>query len=600
MAPSSSFRIPAGAWARILLIGSTVLLAASAFPQMKASLSDIVGLKVAREGISIQAEGAFPIQFSEPAESWQSVDRTAMAETIFASKKDWNPSKIRFNRLAPGFTAFFAKGIRLRVASPDAPYLSWTEGSVGKDVPTPPSRCITLSYPSSQVPLCLGFMDQPCALQVSGEAGNWLVESPPGYSGWVRFSLPNGTTPMVTDSAATLGHLAQSVAEQTELRSGPDPDLLENEVLSDDQSITVTYKFSRGSIVVPPALQFAPLGGYPVRIQSEVIDIPVVTDQTPLEITKTAELSVRFPVKYLPGGRSLPMGQIDPTPLGTASSLDIPSVAELALANMIGARDRLAKTAAQATLDDYLAHVAFTDHEDDQKLPFKLDGTGIDLASAQAFLMQSIQVAEGGKGEANALLQSVLKRYDWTTGLLEATDPSVSERATALAALTAALCPETDFRLIAGQLQAGLSGRKGLAIWRVRRHYLPAVPREIEPLPGLRQAVFGLAGPRTAETAFGVSLYSPIRIIGDIPLYLTADWHLKWSEIENKPAVFTLKAPTEFTALAAANLTKLVLEIEEGVRFLYTPTVAGECDVELSFAHPPLVPPITVLPHYSE
>jgi hypothetical protein len=560
----------------------------------------VPGLAVDRSGIVANSAAADKLSFSQPLEAWEAVSSNSFGKTVFTSKQDWNPSKIRYNALSPGVTAYFGKGIRFRVASTGSPYLSWTEGSVDTDVPTPDSRFLTISFHNDQPPIVLGFIDKPCHLQISGKPGDYQIESAPDYAGWVRIALPNGDVPYATNSAASLGKLSNAVAANGLLWTQPDPELVSRDIMSDPLSVSVTYKFSQPAVLIPSYLTLAPLSGYAVRINSKTTHLGMVTDRRPSDVTVDGSLSIRFPIRQVPVGRAVGLGTVSMEPIGTVSPFDLGGVVELALDCCVSARDRLTLKTANTTLNTYLEQTPFfTDVPSGQKFPFKSDGAGIDLVAAHSLLMQLSDPNRDADGAANSLFQSLCWRQDWTTGLLGASDPVVARRASAVAAVTGASCLNDGFRLVAAQLQAGLSGEAGLAIWQTRRRLIAASPKFIEPIFGVRQAVFGISGKHEPGFDFGTYLLSPYRVRGDDQPFLNADWILSWPVVENKPSVLTFDAPAPYAAVPLENIDRLT--IENPNRMVYAPTTAGTCRVQLAMAGRAAVPPATTpVPRYSE
>lgn len=599
MAPSSKLLrfaavVASASFAALNFAQTPAPVGAPAFPH-------IPGFEITPQFIRADYVTADKLTFSEPLERWDSISQDARESVVYTSKKDWNPEKLHSNLLSPGFTAYFPKGIRFRTTSTGSPYLSWVDGSVDSDVPTPASKWLAISFRDDQPPLVLGFIGDGCSLQVTGKPGDWTIESPATYRGWVRFGLPFGATPHAANSAASLGKLCKAIAQNEIVWSGIEPKIVDRAIVSDAQSVTETITYNRDAVVMPTYYALAALGGYPIKIVTPHQRLGMVLDKSPTEISTTATLTVRFPVRRMGPGRALGIGLIEENPIGTVSPFDIPGVAELALENLIARRDRLTELAVTHTEQEYLQQAPWRTDPLRGQLPFAADGTGTDLAAAHAFLVSSDDLSQGDNSNAGSILTSLLWQQNYATGLIDAADPKTVQRTAAFCALACSLSNSDALRLSAGQFQAGLSGLRGLTLWRRRSNLLDAEPAVVEPLLGVRQAIFGLSGKKVEGTDFGASLYSAFRVIGDIQLSMSADWQLAWPTVENKPGLFQLVSPVDVSSLPVENLEKLSTEIERFVRIIYTPTVGGTCRADLVVPpgtdKPPVVQPV---PTYSE
>ncbi len=540
------------------------------------------------------------------AKVWKPLLLSASGQTVALGEQAFSPNKVRFDLFAPGFALHFARGIDLRISSTAAPYLTWGDGSATSEVPTPDVKWLTLSFRDDQPPIIFGFLSAPASLTITGKAGAWQVRSKPDYSGWVRVGLPNGTAGLAANSASTLGRLAKSSAAQAGEWTKPVANLLSMKVESDLLSVTGTWTFDRAGAQVPVAPMFANLGGYPIKVESATERLPFATEEGPVDLLRTESLRIRFPVKRVPLGRCLTLGAELAQPIGTASPQDIPSVVDLALETLGSGRDALTRKAAEDTLAEYLVEATYSDERwSGQSLPFDAAGVGTDLAAAHSLLMQAITTAAKPTSEANGLLTSLNWRRDWLTWRIWADDPVVARRATALAALAGALCPEDERRLAAGMLQAGLSAEAGFTIWQRRTGRTAKEPTLLEPLLGMRQALFGLRGKAAEGSEFGQNLLSPMRVFSDGPVILVKreqELLLQWPVLEPKQSLITIAASYPLQIEPRTNLSRLVSTQAFGFTELkYIPDTAGTCEALLKLPEWAKVPPASVpAPRYSE
>jgi hypothetical protein len=567
----------------------------------------VPGFSIGRDGFAAAFGLSDRFTFTKASQTWKPLATSATEQTVGLDEWAGNPSKVRANLLSPGFGLFFPTGIVLHLTSTSAPYLSWREGSVSSGVPTPNVTWAVLSFRDAQPPVIFGFPDGPASLEISGKPGAWVVKGPPTFRGWVRVGLPTGLQAQAANSAASLGRLAKAAAAEEDLWSQSPPILRSVDTESDEDGVVATWTFDRPGALVPRAASLAPLGGYPLKVLSATRKLPFSIEKGPLEATTEPVLKIRLPVRRMPYGRGLSVGADLSTPIGTVSPLDIPSVVELALETLTSTRDTQSRKSAEQAVTEYLSLTTYAKEPwTGQLLPYAADGAGIDLAGAQALLMQAVSSASRPSSEANSLLTSVEWRCDWDTWLPWVDDPTRRRRGAALAALAGAMCPEPERRLTAGMFQAGLSAEKGLQVWLRRRGEIPKEGQLLEPMLGLRQGLFRLqsANPEP-DAAFAECLLSPVRIYGDVPVRLfrqDKDLIIEWPVLEPKPSILHFIAAYELQFEPQANLPRFKADQLLGsTDVAYTPETTGTCRVKLTC--PPWAKPLPAsapTPHYSE
>ncbi len=568
--------------------------------------ADVPGFSIDKEGFAAHWPTSDRFHFKGASVSWKPVSVSDMTETVALGGGKLKPQKARLNLLEPGFSLYFAQGMELDVHSTSAPYLSWLDGSVSENVPTPDVTWVVVSFRDAQPPIVLGFPDGAQSLKVVGKPGDWHLGTEKPIAGWVRVGLPIGLRPSPSNSAASLGKLTQAAARGAMFWTAMGPLLKGLKIEEDTLSITATWTFDKPNALVPAAATLARLGNYPLTVINDVEAIDQPTECGPVEYVTGTELKIRFPARKVPPGRALGVGRASPEGLGTVSPIDVPSVSELALGNLVGARDATQRKTAEDVLAQYLAEAPYKEEPfSKQQLPFGMDGTGIDLVAAQALLMQSLQAGIRSSVDANALLTSLSWRRDWTTWSFLTANKSLDRRAAALASIAGALRVEPQWRLEGAMLQAGLSAGRGLETWRRRTGLIATSRPLVEALLGIRQVLFALQEPAAIESDFGKLLLSPLRVMGDVSLTLAQEQEglmLEWPALEPKPSAFSMSYDLPLVAVAKANLNRLTLTDAYGItEFHYVPESAGFCEALLSLPSAANPLPMAVdVPAYQE
>jgi len=546
----------------------------------------VAGFEFDRTGFRVRHERADRFYFEEPSRIWSSLTTTEFGQTFGLSGVGRSPFKARIDLTAPGFSLYFRNGVGFRLNSTSAPYLTWKEGSVGANVPTPALKWILVSFRDDQPPLLISLLGSPAPFKVSGRPGDWRLRTEGLYAGWVRVAAPIGTTSQATNSATALGQLKERVLPLAPYLSDAPPQLEKVDIAEDPTSVTATWTFDRPYAVVPVPALLANLGGYGLKLDSPTIRLDSSDPEGPTSILKERTLRIRFPIRRMPTGRSLALGAPTLTPIGTVSPIDPASVVELALANLPACRDRLTKETAEQALAKYLqdANYALEPHTN-QRLPFEPNGAGLDLAAAHALLMQSTITTVRATSEPNSLLTSLMLRRDWRTWRLWTADLSVSRRAGALGALAAALCPEPKRRLDGAMLEAGLAAVPGLRVWKSRNGQAPGPAPSPTALEGLRRALFLYSNRTETDESYVRSLLSDVRVYGDVAL--RAEWKegsiaVTWLALDTKPMSIMLASAYPLSVSASANLASSSADDALGFTVIRcVPSDAGRCELLL-------------------
>ena len=566
--------------------------------------SNLPDMVVNKDGIVAKYSAADVVRFDPPLPIWKPVFTSEFEQVVLTEAGPGSPSKLRVSLLLPGAAMYFENGIKLAIRSTAAPYLTWRQGSVSQDVPTPDVSWLAISFHDNQPAWIVGFPDQKANMIVHGSPGKWTIENP-AFKGWLRIGLPRAIDSATTNSAASLGELAVQCEKVAPLFTRVAPICDGLNLKADSAGILAKWHFDRSGACLPPGARYAELGGYPLSIRTKTVQYPLHTEDGPIETIAGNELSIFLPVKRVPLGRSLTLGLVESPKVGTVSPFDVPSIVELAQENLLATRDLQTKRTSEEALADFIQQVNVVKEPwSNQALPYGADGGGIDVAAANALLHQSLQIGNRISLEPNALMTSIAWRIDWNTWRLAVADPLLARRAGFIAACAAALCEEPERRFQAGMLQAGLASARGLALWRQRYDKSLPDPQLIEPLLPMRQEIFGLKAPIDEDTKFGTVLFSPIKVFGDASLECvkSGDYQIRWSVVEPKSSVIQFSSNTRLEFASLENLAKLQSDSIFGMTELrYTPSLAGICVTKLSIPSWAQPLPVTIpLPRYSE
>ena len=488
------------------------------------NFSDYGGLRFDSEGFESKFPNATRIHFSQPSNVWKPILTSDTEQTVILEDRPSCPQKAKLSLVGTGISLYFQDGIDFKLRCNQAPFLTWQEGSVNPNVSTPDVKWLVLSFRDNQPPLVLGFPSQAISLITTGSAGAWSVHSEPHLKCWVRVGLLSGLEPKLALTAGRLGKLGNLAKGQSSLWTTMPPKLRKLSFAEDLYSVTATWTFDAPGAAVPSSAMLAPLGGYRLDVRSATTRLPGWNENGPIDILKGDSLTIRFPIKRVPTGRCLSIGSQLSSVLAKASPPNLNDIMRLGLSVLTGERSLSTLKAAQHTTSDFVSQAVYVlEPWTKQQLPYSSTGDQIDRVAAQAFLMQALTTSSRATSEANSLLTSVSWRQDWTTWRIWTNDDVVSERATALAALAGAICPETERRVLAGMLQAGLSARHGFHVWQRREGIISKLPELPETLYGIRKGLFGLEGPEEPDEKFVQMLLSPLRIFSDGPALLTQD-----------------------------------------------------------------------------
>lgn len=549
-----------------------------------APATGVPGFKFSSHGFQSNVPVADEFVFPKPTVSWLPVSTSAQSQTLdLGEANDGGPSQLRADLSVPGFSLLFPKGIDLQVGSIGAPFLSWSSGSVDQSVPTPPTSWVLVSFRQGQPPILFAFPNDPQAMIVDGEPGQWHLRTVERYSGWVRVMLPVGLDAKSPSTANSLGVLVAKINSAEVVWSGAEPKLLDTKITTDASSVTVKWTFDKAGALVPQSALLSSFGGYPVHVTTKINQLEGSGEEGPMAVAMEPSLAIRFPVTPWPECRYLAIGD---APLSTSKeSSSLAEVANLAFAALSGNFTAQANAAAGQALMSFLSR-AKGDVEPNTglRLPYSASGASFDDVSVHAFLTQSLAVSNGTPSLPNPLLDQARARidaYTWQPWNMEA---DTWRRASSLLAISCAMRSEPESRLAAGMLQAGLSARRGLDLWRYWRGDLTKLPQHLETIEKLRRRTFSLQGVATPDP-MSDALFSPLRLCGPGQVSVIekdGKTLLTWMALDASPGELLLSGPA-LKAIGAQNVRNVKLS-QKGSRYVvsYTPTAAGLCALQVT------------------
>jgi len=518
-------------------------------------------------------------RFPSPTAVGRVLEISAYSATYWMTGQAGGPNKLRLHDYAPGLEMYFPQGVRLELSATRAPYLSWTEGSVGPGVPTPATGWVLVSFQDDQPPVLIASPSGRVSLQLDGRPGNWRLTSAQPGGQWLRFALPFGQESLATVTVADLGEACARVRRDEALWVQPAPKLLRIDAKETERGVLGTWIFDQPLVRLPWAAWMAPAGGYSTRMPTPRQLVPGPGWETPMAYARDGRFSVEFPMMPVRAGRSVVLGVPDGRKMPLGSAFQLEYVFQLAWETLLATPDASVDALAVGALNDYfVASPQEAEPWTGQRLPFRSNGEGLDLAAAQAFLAECLATAQG-QPAPNPLLTSVLWTRDARTWLPSLGDPILRRRAAALAALAGWISTDPAVRLEGALFEAGLAAERGLALWqRERGQEVEIVARE--PVERLRRQIFSSPEVWSIDP-FLRSLRSGIRIAGEQRAALvegTGRPQLVWSPAADLPRSLRIVSANPFELQLARNLRSLTRTSQEV--WDYVPFGPGRCEAE--------------------
>ena len=561
----------------------------------------IAGITFNESGFRAAVPSSQSFQFVAPLAAHRAVATSPYGQTVGFGTNRNGPSKGRFTTTAPGFALYFPGPWKLRITSIGSPYLSWPQGSATAGVPTPASTWTLVSFLDQQPAWMIGFPDSPTSLQITGRPGNWVLESPPNFKGWVRFGLPFGLERTEANSAATLGRLTERATAVAALFEQKAPELQRVSVTDDAQSVTGTWEFDRPGAVVPSVIRMASIVGSAVKCQTEVLPTGILTEEGPVEVVASTRLSVRFPIVKIPSGRAVGLGSVPDDSAATIAFTDPGSVADLALRIRLSSTPIDTVRLAEQASRQYLSQLILSSEPNTgQPMPFDQAGTDLDLIGAHGLLAAALSANREVPEPENSLITSLSWRMDWGTWRILDGDPNACRKASVLAALAGAFSDSPEGRLAGAMWNAGLDGERGFDRWQHRRNSQIIEPLRPDPYRGLRQQLFGAFNRKGADAPAMLYLASSARYFGDLALEANvADGRLytAWIAADARLAGFATTIPATWTS--RLNLSSIgAMARGKFYDLSYAAAVPGRCEAWVDYDGSIDFPPVAVMPRY--
>ena len=564
----------------------------------------VPGFEVSQSGFKTHYSGSDQFHFATPLKIWNPVATSPWRQVVLTDGGAGRPSKVRFDLWDMGFSMYFPSGIEFKLRSTASPFLSWKEGSVKDGIPTPKSDWVCLSFQDQQPPVVMGFPEETTQLQISGELGSWTLKSGKNFKGWVRFALPYGLTPFRSTTVQGLGKLSERCNKEEELWYAPLADVPEPTLEDDSDGIVATWKLPRKRTVVPNMFYLSPLGGYPSHIQTDTAVYGSITDEGPIVLTKGSSLVVRFPIKRIPAGRGLSIGEPIPQSFNSISWKEPLSIVNLALANTLSGRNRDASQKARELLAQYYEFSALeAEPNTKQSVFYKSDGTGMLQAAVHSLLGQSVRTGELVTMGDDPQLISVYWRLDPYSGSLGIPNEEAA-RISAISAIAGAFSSEPKMRFRAAMFQSSMSGIRGMNTWKKRLGLAATEPKLHEPLLSIRKGLFSLNIP-SLQSPVVSNWMSEIRCYGDAPMWLQKQdtfYEFCWTSVDKIVGTISLESAYMVRVTNRRNLQSLYFSQRIGYSEIrYEPERPGQCSANLMVPEWADPVPLTALPpEYSE
>lgn len=548
--------------------------------------------------------GSDRFTFASPLKIWTPVAVSPMRQVIVTDGGVGRPSKIRFDLWDCGPAFYFENGIELHIKSSGSPFLSWKEGSVKNGIPTPASEWVALSFQDRQPPIVFGFPEANIGLQIDGEIGNWVITSSKSFKGWVRIGLPYGIEPYRSSTAEGLGKLSQRCKEQENLWYAPIADVPEPEIEQDSDGVVATWRLPRKRCLVPNMFYFNQFGDYPLRIQSPISEFPSASNEGPMFFTSEPVFTARFPVRRIPSGRGLTVGEPFSRTYSSSDWTDPIKLVDIALSNTLLGRSQQTSSLTNKIAGTYFEQFA-PQTEPISRLSTFYDQTGkgaLEVA-VHSLLSQSIRTGEADMIGVDPQFLSLFWRLDPYTGSM-GLEPPVHRRVAAIAAIAGSFSSDPKMRLYAAMLQCSLSTERSKNAWRRRNGETGAVFRQSEPLLNIRKGLFSLKheGPQSAVVS---NWLSEVRCYGPTPLWVQKQdvgYDLCWNPLDKaiRSLSFESAFPIKFTS--KVNLKSLFPSQRLGYSEIrYEPLSTDQCTALLEVPDWATPLPLTALPpEYSE
>jgi hypothetical protein len=469
----------------------------------------------------VKSEGAPTIVFGQDRKI-ATVAMTRYFKEVQSSFVQNSPLRIRYEPTSIGFSLEYAGGFVFS-GSGNAPFISWSEGTVGPDVPSAPSTWALLSWSDPKPPILLCFPSGNASLVSEKNPSGFQVRCT-GYTGKVFVRFPFGSKNIATRTAADFGGIVAPISQNMSYLSAPAPHLIGVAYEKESDGITAIWKFDRPGALIPlPVIGGVRLGS--VRIINPTRPAFLGGDDA-IRACAGDELRLRFTMARLrPGAAGV---------AGAPGAEEPGSLADSALALLCGNAPQFARLKAS------LAAAMKTVVEPTTTIPLPHEDTGAGSASAaERFL------AGSALGVRLTWADGLFAGLDWTDWLPAGGDHKERVEAAALLALAGPLLEDPEERILAAMANAALADEPDAPSFSVRRWLYPNAALARLPKPGWLAAMQSpirifTPGVAAAQDASGLWLVGTAETIEAFDLTVKMDAPFEIGATENLDQVIAI------------------------------------------------------------
>ena len=398
--------------------------------------------------------------------------------------------------------------------------------------------------------------------------------------------------------------MSERCVQQELLWYGPLADLPEPTIQEDALGLQVSWKLPRQKTILPNLLFFAQYGAYPVKIQSLYTTYPSRIGGEPVLVSAEPELRVRFPIRRVPNGRGLSLGELIPFENPEPNWKTPTELVTIGLANTLANRSRTVGPMVKKLLADYYeASTPVKEPNSNLNVFYDRQGNGMLAAAVHSLLTQSTNIGESDSPADDPQFISLSWRQDPYTGSL-GIDHDDQRRILAIAGIAGAFASNPELRLKAAMMEAALSAERGKEIWLRRQGLIRPMPQFLEPLLGIRKGLFSLTSETRADPIVS-NWFSDLRVFSQAPVWLNPlnpGLELCWEGQEKQIEEINLNLPYQVQVSSKRNIAGLFMNPGVGAMGLrYEAQRTGQCSAVMvlpSFADP--IPLTALPPKYSE
>lgn len=514
----------------------------------------------------VQTKGAVEISFSEGATGRGSPNLSRYVRSLTLSPEPRSPLRVLYETTSLGFSLEYRDGFRFSGSGVGAPFLTWSEGSVGAGVPTPPVRWVIVSWPTSQPPLLLCFDPGEATVAARSVENGFVIETVRPFAGRVRVRTPMGTSNVATKGAADLGRLLQSARPFVSMHEVSAPRPRGFHVAREGKALVGTWVFDKPGAIIPKTIQAAAEVGA-LRIVSDVSKADA--SAKPRLACAGSELKIKlFAVGVRPGSALLSSPAVRENLPATISHLDGRSLAESAFGFLSGTADTITLRAIVEAISAFEDSHRNAPVEPSSGVRMLFGPNGQGAAGTAAFALAELAIGRTSKG-FDGLFGSV----DWVNLYPAGATHEERRDAAALLSVACALRPSHEEQFFGGLINASLAAQResGHAPYHALRSWLfPSIALSGTRKPDWVQPLISVLG--LTEDSFGKLTY---RVAGNEVV-------IEGNARNLIPQSFQLVSQKPLLVRGYAGLKACRLEMDgDRANFEITPSVVGVWRIRL-------------------